>query len=160
MTIFSFLRNITRSVIDDYPELRDAKTWDEHVAAGLRGELKRCPVCLDGFKSHQFACFASVRIGRGYPAAEPFHSAVKSHKWDEVLKHQDGEQQPDNAEACAVKCPRGNLALLLIHTTFEPWDYPSIDFSEVLSRGEADTLKNIIPDEKWKPLERPDMPGQ
>jgi hypothetical protein len=153
MSILSFLRKITRNVADDYPELRDANTWDEHVAAGLRLELKCCPVCSEPFKEHRFARFASIRIGKGHPPANDFLESLRHHDWDDVI-NQNSEKTPDNAEACAIACPGGGLALLLVHTPFEPWDYASIDFRERLTPEEAENLRKIIREDLWMPLEK------
>ena len=154
MSVRSFLRKITGNVADPYPELRDAYTWDQHVAAGLRMELKRCPVCSGDFKNHRFASFASARIGSGNPSAANFFDALKQHNWDDVIKHQNGEETPDNAEACVIECSKGGFALLLVHTPFEPWDYASIDSCEVMKPAEQEKLKKLIREELWKPLEK------
>ena len=152
MAVFSFLKKITGSVLDAYPELRDARTWDQHVAAGLRLELERCPICAGDFTNHWFACFASSRIGHKCPPVQPFLDAVKNHQWEKALKYQNGEEIPDNAEVCALKCASGNLALLFVHTPFEPWDYQSIDFRELLDAHETAMLKPWISADKWRPL--------
>jgi len=154
MRILAFFRKITRNVTDDYPELRDAYPWDEHVAAGLRLELKCCPVCSGHFKEHRFARFASTRIGKGYPPADGFVDSLKRHDWDDLIKYQSGEKTPDNAEACVIVCPRGGLALLIVHTPFEPWDYASIDFRELLNPEEGENLKKLIREDLWMPLEK------
>ena len=152
MSIVSFVRKITRNVTDDYPELRDAYSWDEHVAAGLRLELKCCPVCSGPFKEHRFARFASIRIGSGYPPADGFIDSLKRHDWNDVIKFQSGEKTPDNAEACVITCSRGGLALLLVHTPFEPWDYASIDFRELLKLEEGESLQKLIHEDLWMQL--------
>jgi hypothetical protein len=153
MGILSFLKEISGRVVDNYPELRDASTWGDHIAAGLRLELKCCPVCSENFKGHRFASFASTRIGKPYPSAIGFHDSVKNHDWDEVIKYQSGEKNPDNAEACAIECALGGVVLLFVHTPFEPWDYASIDFCEVLKPKEGQRLKTLIRDDLWMPLE-------
>jgi hypothetical protein len=154
MSILTFLRKITRNVADHYPELRDANTWDDHVAAGLRLELKCCPVCSGQFKEHRFARFASIRIGQGSPSADGFLDSLERQDWKEVIKYQGGEKTPDNAEPCVIACPRGGLALLLVHTPFEPWEYASIDFRELLKPEEGESLKKLIREDLWMPLEK------
>jgi hypothetical protein len=152
MNILSFMRKITRNVADNYPELRDAYTWNEHVAAGVRLELKCCPVCSGHFKEHRFARFVSIRIGKGNPPADGFLDSLTRHDWENVMKYHSGEETPDNAEACVIACPGGGLALLLVHTSFEPWDYASIDFSELLKPEEGENLKKLIREDLWMPL--------
>ena len=154
MSMRTFFKRITGNVLDYYPELRDAKTWDEHVAAGLRLELKCCPVCSGEFKNHRFASLASVRIGSGHPSADRFLGALKQHNWDEVMKCRTGEEKPDNAEAIVIDCPRSGLAILCAHTPFEPWDYASIDFCEVLKVGVRESIEKQVRENIWKPLEK------
>jgi len=155
--IVSFLKSLTRPVLDHYPELRDAITWDEHVAAGLRLELKHCPICKSNFRDHRYASFASIRIGKGFPSAQPFLDAIKKHEWDALMKHQSGKQDPDNAEACVIGCPIGGLAVLLVHTPFEPWDYASIDFCEVLKPEEGNAVEKQLAG-RWRPLDMARVP--
>jgi hypothetical protein len=154
MSFRSFLRKITGNVLDHYPDLRDASTWNEHVAAGLRLELKACPVCSGPFKDHRFARFASVRIGERDPSADGFLNSFERRDWNEVIRHQSGKETPDNAEACVIACSRGGLVLLLVHTPFEPWDYASIDSHELLKPQEGESLKRLIPEDLWMPLEK------
>ena len=154
MGISSFLKKVSGNVLDHYPELRDATTWNEHVAAGLRLELKSCPVCSESFKDHRFARLASIRIGKGFPSATSFLDSLKRHDWDDLVKHQSGEEKPDNAEVCVLACVRGGLAALLVHTPFEPWDYKSVVFCTVLAAEDADNLKKLVHGDLWMPLEK------
>ncbi len=71
-----------------------------------------------------------------------------------MIKYQSGEETPDNAEACVIACSRDGLALLLVHTPFEPWDYTSIDFRELLRLEEGENLKKLIREDLWMPLEK------
>ncbi len=144
MSILDFLRKFTGNVADPYPDLRDAYTWDQHVAAGLRLELKSCPVCSGPFKGHRFARFASARIGRGCPSVDSFLDSLKRHDWTNVIKHQSGEETPDNAEACVIGCSEGRVAVLFVHTPFEPLDYASIDFLEVLMPEDGEILRKLV----------------
>jgi Zn-finger nucleic acid-binding protein len=116
----AFFKNLKWSVLNRYPELRDAHTWEQHVAAGLRLELNHCPVCSGSWLDHFYTSFASIRIGSGHPSATPFSESVRAHRWDEVVKNQGGKHDPDNAEACVIRCSQGKLALLFVHTPFEP----------------------------------------
>jgi Zn-finger nucleic acid-binding protein len=114
----AFLKNFKWSVVDRYPELRDAHTWDQHVAAGLRLELNRCPVCSGFWLDHFYTSLASIRIGIGsdQASAASFSESVRAHRWDEVIKNQGGKHDPDNAEACVIRCSDGKLVLLFVHT--------------------------------------------
>lgn len=104
MSVRSFLKKITGNVLDHYPELRDASTWNEHVAAGLRLELKACPICSGPFKDHRFARIASVRIGSGSSSSLSFLASLKQRDWNSVITYQSGQETPDNAEACVIAC--------------------------------------------------------
>lgn len=154
MSVRSFLKKITGNVLDHYPELREASTWNEHVAAGLRLELKACPLCSGPFKDHRYARVASIRIGKGNPSPDAFVDYLKRRDWNTVITYQSGQEMPDNAEACVVACSQGGLALLLVHTPFEPWDYASIDFCEVLKPTEGEDLKKLVSVGSWIPLEK------
>ena len=152
--IVSFLKNVMHPIVDYYPELRDAANWEEHIAAGLRLELKHCPNCKSDFRGHRYASFASIRIGKGHLLAQQFLEAIQKHDWDAVRNYQSGEQTPDNAEACVIKCPTGGLTVLFVHTPFEPWDYASIDFCEVLTPEAGNILERTVT-QGWVALESP-----
>jgi hypothetical protein len=115
-----FFKNFKWSILDKYPELRDAYTWELQVAAGLRLELKQCPACNGLWPGHFYASFASIRIGSGAASTLPFSESVHAHRWDEVVKYQGGKHDPDNAEACAIHCSAGRIALLIVHTPSSP----------------------------------------
>jgi len=83
----------------------------------------------------------------------PFSESVHAHRWDEVVKYQGGKHDPDNAEACAIRCSARRIALLIVHTPFEPWDYKSIDFCEVLDSENAQILLKMIAPIQWNPLD-------
>ncbi|HYL62861.1 MAG TPA: hypothetical protein VE077_09585 [Candidatus Methylomirabilis sp.] len=159
MKLGAFFKNLKWSVLDHYPELRDARTWEQHVAAGLCLELNHCPVCSGPWLNHFYASFASIRIGSGSPSALPFSVSVRTHRWDEVIKYQGGKHDPDNTEACVIRCSPGKLALLLVHTPFEPWDYKSIDYCEVLDSENAQYLLKMIQPDQWKPLALSEAPN-
>jgi hypothetical protein len=152
VTIKTFFKNLMRPMLDHYPELRDARSWEEHVAAGLRLELKHCPVCNGPWSDHSYASIASIRIGTNQVAAAQFSESARAHRWDEIVKHQRGQQKPDNAELCVIRCSDGKCAQLLVHTPFEPWDYKSIDYCEVLDSQETQDLQPMIAPTKWVPL--------
>jgi hypothetical protein len=152
VTIKTFFKNLTRPMLDHYPELRDARSWEEHVAAGLRLELRHCPVCNGPWSGHSYSSIASIRIGGDQVAALRFSESVSVHRWDEVVEHKTGKHDPDNAELCVIRCSDGKLAQLMVHTPFEPWDYKSIDYCEVLDLKDAQRLTQLIAPDKWIPL--------
>jgi hypothetical protein len=158
MKLRAFLKNLKWSVLDHYPELRDAHTWEQHVAAGLRLELSRCPACGGSWLGHSYASFASTRIGSDHESVVPFSESVRRHRWDEVVKNQSGKHDPDNAEACVIRCSAEKFALLLVHTPFEPWDYKSIDYCEVLDLESAHYLLKMIARDQWKRLDLEETP--
>lgn len=149
--LVSYLKGLTRPVTDAYPELKNAVTWDEHVAVGLRLELKSCPICKSDFRDHRYASIGSIRIGNRHSQVEPFWDAVKQHEWETVQKYRTGEHSPDNAEACVIECSSDGMAVLFVHTPFEPCEYDSIDFCEVLNSKECSTLAEQLTG-KWKAL--------
>jgi len=64
---------------------------------------------LGNFREHSFASFASMRIGKGQASVQHFLDAIKRHRWNEGLQYQGGQDDPDNAEAIALKCPDGGF---------------------------------------------------
>jgi hypothetical protein len=90
----------------------------------------------------------------------PFSESFHAHRWDEVVKNQGGKHDPDNAEACAIRCSEGKLAVLIVHTPFEPWDYKSIDYCEVLDSENAQELLKMITSDRWNPLDLREAPKE
>jgi len=78
---------------------------------------------------------------------------MKSRDWEKVIQHQSGGETPDNAEACVIECSGNGMAVLLVHTPFEPWDYASVDFRDVLTAEEGESLRRLIRENLWMPLE-------
>jgi hypothetical protein len=152
VSVKTFFKNLKWSLLDHYPELRAARTWEQHLAAGLRLELRNCPACNGPWLAHSYASIASIRIGHDRAAAAQFSELVSAHRWEEVVKNQSGKHDPDNAEMCLIRCSDGRLAQLSVHTPFEPWDYKSIDYCEVLDSGDAQRLMQLVPKISWTPL--------
>ena len=130
-----------------------SKKPEDAIAAELRGMLKVCPTCGANLNGHSYALLATaVASDEKKKELAEFFQALKAHDWRKVRQFADFDPLLNAAEALALKCTSGSLALLIVRSPFELFDASSIMDSEVLDSESGRELDALIEADKWRTL--------
>lgn len=120
----------------------------------LRRLLKSCAICGKGFSHHFYALFATtVFSAEEKSRVVSFFKTLEEHRWRDSLEFQEWDALRNNAEAYAIRCSTGRMALLTVHSPYEVYEHDSAIAYEVLNMESGQELASLIEQNKWKPLQ-------
>lgn len=123
--------------------------------ANLRRLLGRCPVCEQEFAGHYYSTFALTPFTKANEwRVDEFLTALREHRWGDVMKFRDYEALSDALGAQALRCVGGKIVWLALCYPFEPGDTQSIIERETLDHEESRALESFIGQDRWASLER------
>lgn len=116
------------------------------VWQGMRG----CPVCGNAVEGHRYALVATTALApRRRRAIERFLHAVEEKNPRNLLPFHDWDISGENAEAYALRCPDGNIALAVAHTGPAPPHFKNVIRCDSLGAERSRELETILPADRW-----------
>jgi hypothetical protein len=112
--------------------------------------LRVCPVCGEDFRGHAYALLATTALAsRNRRRIDRFLKAVERRVPGELVAFCDWDAHGENAEAYALRCPDGNIAIAVVHTAVEPPHFKNVIRCDSLGVERSRQVKHIVPDERW-----------
>lgn len=122
--------------------------------ANLRRMLGRCPVCDQEFTGHYYARFALTPLAKENERhVNEFLTALREHRWSDVIEFRDFEPLSDALGAHALRCAGRQIVWLAIRDPFELGDTQSIIEQEILDHEDSRKLESLISQDSWVSLE-------
>ncbi len=121
------------------------------VALSLAWErLRVCPVCGEDFRGHQHALLATMALApRNRRRIERFLKAVERRDPADIAAFHDWDGRGENAEAYALRCPDGNVAIAVVHTAADAPHFKNVIRCDSLGTARSQQVDDIVPGEKW-----------
>lgn len=112
--------------------------------------LRVCPVCGEDFRGHQYALLATTALAsHNRRRIERFLKAVEGREPGELVAFHDWDAHGENAEAYALRCPDGNIAVAVAHTAVEAPHFKNVIRCDSLGPERSRQVENIVPGERW-----------
>jgi hypothetical protein len=122
----------------------------ELVWEGLRG----CPICGAEFGGHHFALVGTTILSAGNRRRiEKFLLAVERKLPGELTPFHDWDAGGENAEAYAVRCIDGNIAIAVAHTAAAAPHFKNVIRCDSLGAERSRELETIVAGERWVTVE-------
>lgn len=112
--------------------------------------LRVCPVCGKDLRGHQYALLATTAFAsRNRRRIERFLKAIEEREPGELVAFHDWDSHGENAEAYALRCPDGNIAVALLHTAVEPPHFKNVIRCDSLGPERSRQVEHIVTGERW-----------
>lgn len=132
--------------------MRPRQDKDEAATAmDIRKLFGRCPVCQGDFTNHEYAPFAmTIATDDRQETLQEFFAALKKHRWTEARAFQAFDSMLDGAEAIALQCSQGRIAMLLLRSPAEFYENPSLLDYEIVETGDSQPIRSQIEPSQWQ----------
>jgi hypothetical protein len=115
--------------------------------------LRVCPVCGEDFEGHRHALLATVPLtSRNRKRIERFLKAVEAREPRELAAFHDWDGHRENAEAYALRCPDGNIAVAVVHTAAEAPHFKNVIRCDSLGAERSREAESVVAAGDWKTL--------
>lgn len=112
--------------------------------------LRVCPVCGEDFPGHQYALLATMALApRNRRHIEQFLKAVERREPADIALFHDWDEQGENAEAYALRCPDGNVAVAVAHTAAEAPHFKNVIRCDSLGPERSRRAEDMVSNEQW-----------
>ena len=116
-------------------------------------QLRVCPVCGEDFAGHRYTLLATtVLAARNRRIIERFLAAVEQRTPSELDQYHDWDAAGENAEAYAVRCPDGNIAIAVAHSAAAPPHFKNVIRCDSLGAERSRELDARVSGERWGTL--------
>ncbi len=113
-------------------------------------QLRGCPICGAEFGGHRYALVATtVLSARNRRRIERFLLAVEQKLPGELVPFRDWDAGGENAEAYALRCPDGNIAIAVAHTAAAAPHFKNVIRCDSLGAERSRELEAIVAGERW-----------
>jgi hypothetical protein len=117
-------------------------------------ELGACPICGKNFDGHAWAPFATIVLaGKNRKHIAAFFDALEERRWQELRKFQGWDARGENAEAIAIRCTSGDLAVAIVNTAVSESAFKRVERCKCVGGEDARALDALIGAGAWKALE-------
>jgi hypothetical protein len=115
--------------------------------------LRVCPVCGEDFLGHRYALLATTPLAsRNRRRIERFLAAAEQRVPRDLAAFHDWNPHGENAEAYAVRCPDGNMAIAVADTEAAPPHFKNVIRCDSLGAERSREVESIFAGGDWKTL--------
>jgi hypothetical protein len=116
-------------------------------------QLRVCPICGEEFAGHRYTLLATtVLAARNRRKIERFLAAVEQRTPADLDGFHDWDAAGENAEAYALRCPDGNMAIAVVHSAAEPPHFKNVIRCDSLGSERSRELDARVSGERWGAL--------
>jgi hypothetical protein len=116
--------------------------------------LGGCPICGAEFAGHRYALVATTILSAGNRRRiEKFLLAVEQKRPGELAPFQDWDAGGENAEAYALRCIDGNIAIAVAHTAAAAPHFKNVIRCDSLGAERSRELEAMVAGERWVAVE-------
>lgn len=116
-------------------------------------QLRVCPVCGKEFAGHRYTLLATtVLAARNRRKIERFLAAVEQRTPAGLDGLHDWDAAGENAEAYALRCPNGNIAIAVVHSAAASPHFKNVIRCDSLGGERSRELDARVSGERWGTL--------
>ena len=116
-------------------------------------QLRVCPICGEEFAGHRYTLLATTALAaRNRRNIEQFLAAVGQRTPAGLDGFHDWDPSGENAEAYALRCPDGNIAIAVAHSTAAPPHFKNVIRCDSLGPERSRELDAKVSGERWGTL--------
>jgi hypothetical protein len=113
-------------------------------------QMRGCPVCGRELVGHRYALVATTALlSRRRRKIDRFLRAVDRKNPRDLEPFQDWDARGENAEAYALCCPDGNIALAVAHTGAAPPHFKNVIRCDSLGPERSREFEAAVPADRW-----------
>ena len=117
-------------------------------------ELGACPVCGNNFDGHAWTPFATIVLaGKNSRRITKFFEALDEQRWKDLREFHEWDAGGDNAEAIAIRCATGDLAMAFVHSSVNQQSFKRVERCKCAGGESAREVAALIDAASWQPLE-------
>lgn len=115
--------------------------------------LRVCPVCGEDFHGHAYALLATTTLASRHRCRiERFLATVEGRSPRDLAAFHDWDAHGENAEAYALRCPDGNVAIAVADTEAAPPHFKNVIRCDSLGTEGSREAESIVAAGDWKTL--------